>query len=176
MAFESCSAVCSLCCGQLQIYCWCMDIWWFCLRLDPPQKLCVFCVFFNVLSIILSLTALGFDKRSRQHAYRPSLLSGSLTTPLLHTTNPHSHTKHPRLSPHTSTTTTTSSSPPHPHALKWASCYGNPIQQYVISLSEFKAGSISDDVTASREALKPESWFFFHLAARFVCVCLCVCG
>lgn len=62
--------------------------------------------------------------------------------------------------------------PQHPHpssfqqhstsscALKWASCYGNPIQQHIILLSELKRGSISDDVTVSSGALK--SWSRSH--------------
>lgn len=78
---------------------------------------------------------------------------------------------HP-TSPHISLPTNPPFPPQHPHsssfqqrstsscALKRASCYGNPIQQHIILLSELKRGSISDDVTASREALK--SWSQSH--------------
>lgn len=56
-------------------------------------------------------------------------------------------------------------STPQPFALKWASCYGNPIQQHIIPLSEFKRGSIGNDVIASRHALKSHLYWTWSVAA-----------
>lgn len=59
-----------------------------------------------------------------------------------------------------------------PLRLKWASFYGNHIQQHIVPLSDFIRWSISDDVVTSRQTL--QRCFQWQHECVSVCVCVCV--
>lgn len=80
-------------------------------------------------------------------------------------TNPPFPPQHPQLSPSFQQYSTSPCIENGPVAMV------TPIQQHIIPLSEFKRGSISDDVTASRETLNPD-----HDSSRVASRGLCACS